>query len=119
MITNSPVAIKQYLMDEIARLTREVEPQAVTQLAADEGHDEHDMSVRILEQAREHAVVEQRERLLLQMQRAYARLTAGAYGICEDCGKPILVERLEALPWATLCVACQGRREQGKGRRWK
>ena len=36
----------------------------------------------------------------------------GAYGICEDCGKPIGAERLEALPSSTRCVNCQSQAEQ-------
>lgn len=42
---------------------------------------------------------------------ALARLDAGTYGICESCGAPIPVERLEAIPHVRLCVAClRGRR---------
>lgn len=41
---------------------------------------------------------------------ALARLDAGTYGICEYCGAPIAVERLEAIPQVRLCVACPGRR---------
>ncbi len=36
----------------------------------------------------------------------------GAYGKCEDCGKPIGAERLEALPSSTRCVKCQAQAEQ-------
>lgn len=119
MIDTSPVAIQRYLLDEIARLTEELAPRAVVQLPVDEPTDEHDMSVRILEQTRLEAVVEQRQKLLQQMHVAYGRLAAGRYGICEDCEQPILAERLEVVPWATLCVTCQSRREQGNGRRWR
>ncbi len=38
----------------------------------------------------------------------------GRYGICEDCNQPIPRERLEARPHATLCVACQSKRETGR-----
>lgn len=38
---------------------------------------------------------------------AAARLEAGTYGLCEACGGPIGEARLEALPDATLCVACK------------
>ena len=38
---------------------------------------------------------------------ALARLDAGTYGTCTTCGKPIGAERLEALPWAALCIDCQ------------
>jgi RNA polymerase-binding transcription factor DksA len=30
----------------------------------------------------------------------------GGYGICEQCGGPIGIERLEALPGTTRCVTC-------------
>lgn len=39
--------------------------------------------------------------------RALAKLDRGTYGPCERCGKPIGIERLEALPWAILCIDCK------------
>ena len=38
---------------------------------------------------------------------ALGRVEAGTYGICESCHRPIPEARLEALPEATLCVACK------------
>ena len=38
--------------------------------------------------------------------RALARLDAGDYGICTSCGEPINPARLEALPYAELCIEC-------------
>jgi RNA polymerase-binding transcription factor DksA len=38
---------------------------------------------------------------------ALARMDAGTFGSCERCGNAIPEERLEALPTATLCVACK------------
>lgn len=38
---------------------------------------------------------------------AVARMDAGVYGRCESCGGPIGEARLEAVPDATLCVACK------------
>ncbi len=37
---------------------------------------------------------------------ALARLDAGTYGQCTECGEPIAAERLEALPAARLCIEC-------------
>ncbi len=45
--------------------------------------------------------------MLEQIEAAIARIAAGDYGTCEQCGKPINPERLEAVPYATLCIACQ------------
>jgi DnaK suppressor protein len=38
---------------------------------------------------------------------ALDRIRSGEYGTCEHCGEPIHAKRLEAVPWATLCVTCQ------------
>lgn len=40
---------------------------------------------------------------------ALERLDAGTYGRCLACGTAIPTERLEAVPWAALCVACSAR----------
>lgn len=40
---------------------------------------------------------------------ALARLATGDYGICLDCGNAIPARRLEAIPWAERCVACEER----------
>ena len=37
---------------------------------------------------------------------ALARLDAGSYGVCEQCGKQISDERLEAMPQASRCIDC-------------
>ena len=38
--------------------------------------------------------------------RALTKMDRGTYGVCERCGTPIPLERLEALPWAILCIDC-------------
>ncbi|WP_308122241.1 TraR/DksA C4-type zinc finger protein [Streptomyces sp. TRM70350] len=49
------------------------------------------------------------EQVLRDIDAAFARLQAGAYGMCQGCGKPIPVERLEILPHARCCVPCEHR----------
>jgi DnaK suppressor protein len=41
----------------------------------------------------------------------------GSYGSCEACGRPIGQERLDAVPEATRCIACQAAWEMGELRR--
>jgi RNA polymerase-binding protein DksA len=41
---------------------------------------------------------------LRQVDEALARIEAGTYGLCSACGREIPVERLEAVPWTTLCI---------------
>ena len=42
------------------------------------------------------------------------RIENGTYGICEECGEPIGLKRLEVRPVAKYCVACKTRLEKAK-----
>jgi len=41
---------------------------------------------------------------LHDVERALEKLEEGTYGSCDVCGEPIGAERLEAIPWAVLCL---------------
>lgn len=43
---------------------------------------------------------------------AIQRIDRGKYGLCEDCEKPIPRSRLEVLPFARRCLACEGTSER-------
>jgi RNA polymerase-binding protein DksA len=51
--------------------------------------------------------------VLADIDAALARIESGAFGVCERCGKPIDEDRLEALPWATLCIDDKRKQERG------
>lgn len=60
------------------------------------------------------AEVESRE--LASIENALQRMRDGQYGVCEGCGCSIPMARLNALPYATLCIDCQRESERfGKG----
>ena len=48
------------------------------------------------------AEVESRE--LAHIENALVRMKAGEYGVCEVCSKKIPMARLDALPYATMCI---------------
>lgn len=50
------------------------------------------------------AAHEQLQDLLADVVRAEQKLADASYGRCDVCGRPIGAGRLEALPWATLCI---------------
>jgi DnaK suppressor protein len=56
--------------------------------------------------------IRDRERkLIFKIQEALQRLDAGEYGICEECGEEIGIERLKARPVTTLCIECKSSQE--------
>ena len=55
-------------------------------------------------------------RILMEINEALRRLYRGDYGVCESCGEPIARARLEAMPYARLCLACKTKEERaGRG----
>ena len=59
------------------------------------------------------AQVESRE--LAQIETALQRMREGQYGSCETCENPIPMARLNALPYATMCIKCQREAENDGG----
>ena len=74
--------------------------------------DEADLAA--MEQAKERALwlANDQKQRLAQIEQALARIDAGTYGICDACGKPIALERMEANPLAILCIEDQAKTEK-------
>ncbi|MCI3949118.1 MAG: DnaK suppressor protein [Acidimicrobiales bacterium] len=60
-----------------------------------------------VERERDLALSAQAMAAVEDIDKALVKIDAGTYGICERCGQPIPKERLKALPYAALCVACK------------
>jgi len=50
-------------------------------------------------------------RILSDVRRALDSLENGDDAICEDCDEPISPRRLNAIPWAQVCMKCQEARD--------
>jgi DnaK suppressor protein len=55
------------------------------------------------------AMLERERRTLTEVESALNRLKSGEFGSCDNCGVAIPNARLEAIPWARLCVHCAER----------
>lgn len=62
---------------------------------------------QVFDQQRALALRDRARAQLEQIEAALARIDDGTYGRCERCGADIAPDRLEALPWAALCIDCQ------------
>ena len=49
---------------------------------------------------------------LKKIDHALAKIDEGTFGICEECGEPISLKRLEARPETTLCIRCKEDQER-------
>ena len=66
------------------------------------------------ERERAQSLANHARRILLQIDDALVRMDNGTYGYCERCGDPIEYARLEAIPYATLCLEDKRRDEHGR-----
>ncbi len=71
--------------------------------------DQHpaDTATETVDREIDHTLEEHDERVLEAIDAALGRTEDGTYGKCVNCGAQIPEERLEAMPWATLCIECK------------
>ena len=52
------------------------------------------------------AISQNQELILEQVEAALERIKAGMYGTCEQCGRTIDMQRLQAVPYTSRCIEC-------------
>ena len=103
---------REELLRDIAGLT-EAHPQVVGPQEASEGpQDFEETAVDFLETQQEQSILYNDQALLQEVEDALKRIENGTYGFCAVCGQPIPEKRLEAIPWASLCVKDEAQLEQ-------
>ena len=77
-------------------------------------YDNHlaDTATETYDRELDYTLEENSGHLLAEIDAALKRIQDGTYGICTNCDSRIPEERLEALPWATLCIGCQRNQER-------
>jgi len=77
-------------------------------------YDNHlaDTATETYDRELDYSLEENSEHVLAEIDAALKRIEDGTYGICTNRGEQIPVERLEARPYATLCIECQRERER-------
>ena len=83
---------------ELAEVTEEATHPPTAELGGGSSGYSTWQTAVVLKQHIEHRIAE--------LEAALARAEEGLYGICDSCGEEIPPERLEALPFTTLCVQC-------------
>jgi DnaK suppressor protein len=87
--------------DEFKELIEDLKPKDLADIAAD------DIDRKTLQ-----ALGSQDLKRLQLIDAALARIENGHYGVCMSCGQKIPNERLEAIPYAFLCIDCKASEER-------
>lgn len=103
---------RQHTEQQLARLTGDFEGVVAASHGsnADDEHDPEGATIAF-ERAQLDALVRQARHQLAEIEEAVARVEAGSFGCCENCGSAIGAARLEARPVARLCIRCASRAE--------
>ena len=105
--------LRAHLESEQKRLTQELEQLQTSASSSDERREGSPFGKREEEatetlELEKRLVLENRIRQeLVGIEHALHKFEEGTYGKCDNCGKPIDPERLEALPQASLCLNCK------------
>ena len=104
---------KRALLEERKRLVDAIEylhsenPGSMEEESGEEGgvnNHPGDLATITLDREIDYTLEEADERVLAAIDAALARIEEGTYGICTVCGRSIGEDRLEARPWAELCI---------------
>jgi DnaK suppressor protein len=112
-------ALRQALLDERSSLVAQAEDlnaEADISQWRDGGFDDDpaDTGSANVERERAQSLATHARKVLVEIDDALARMDDGTYGICQRCETLIDVDRLDAIPYATMCMACKRLDEHGR-----
>lgn len=100
------------LLEFRARLNGTIENMLKTVLTDAMPAEEHDRIVS--EGPDKELLLEHDEEIICrEVTKALERVERGDYGICQECGEPIGLPRLEVMPYTPYCVGCERKVEAG------
>jgi RNA polymerase-binding protein DksA len=105
---------KQRLLHQADELAAEAEQLARDREAGDTQFDEEsgEGDTVNIERERDLLLSSQARQVVEAIDTALTRIKRGTYGVCRYAGRKIPLERLEAIPWADVCVDCKARAER-------
>ena len=101
--------IRQRLLDEYEKLIKSTNRSriAAEEIQLENTEDEGDLATISHDRDLLYNLHEGGFARLRFIQEALKALDRGQYGECVRCGNDINEKRLEAVPWATMCIRCQ------------
>ena len=115
--------LRSRLEMEQKRLTEELEQMETSVRPANERREgspfgkREEEATETLELEKRLALEQGMKEQLAKIEHALHKFEEGTYGLCDGCGQAIDPERLEALPYAALCLSCKAKQaKNAKGK---
>jgi sporulation protein, yteA family len=114
--------LKKRLLEEKERLTAGLQnsdhlqldqtlSESISELSVYDNHPA-DIASETFEREKDLALLNSNREIRQKIDEALENMEKGSYGTCESCGRPIDIDRLEAVPYTTFCVRCQHEEEE-------
>ncbi len=99
---------KKQLLDSLSEQNEDMKGLVKTV----ESGDEADVAADVIDRTLLTSLGTQDLNRLQMINNALDRINLGTYGLCIKCGKEIPQERLDALPYALMCISCASEEER-------
>jgi DnaK suppressor protein len=99
---------RKRLLNELDGLQANVQPAEVRREGSPFGKREEE-ATESFELEKRLALEKQTRTNLAEIELALEKFRKGTYGLCDICGQPIPADRLEAVPYANLCLSCKAK----------
>ena len=107
----STPSYRQVLEEHLARTERELADRRLAAAPAGErpgfGKRAGDYVAQVVEDRTNNQLADSLAETATAIRRALLLMDEGRFGSCQNCGGPIGDDRLQAVPWALLCMGCQ------------
>lgn len=109
--------IKNILLKQREDIINKIQKREKPDYSKNDYSDDGDIISTDLEIVKGVGFLQHDQDMLKAIEAALSRISTGEYGKCKKCGKQISKERLEALPYALLCIDCKTDAENKDSRR--
>jgi RNA polymerase-binding protein DksA len=99
---------RKRLLNELDGLQANVQPAEVRREGSPFGKREEE-ATESFELEKRLALEKQTRANIAEIELALDKFKKGTYGLCDICGQPIPTDRLEAVPYANLCLSCKAK----------
>jgi RNA polymerase-binding protein DksA len=103
---------KEILLQERQNVIEELaeSDESVRDLIDDESHNVNDFVDEASSKITQNILAvmsKNHKQKMMAIEAALRRIAESSFGVCVSCGSKIELERLDSIPWTTMCISCK------------